>query len=481
MLWFKKEKLKTADGNVAIMTAVAILPIFALIGSAVDLARVGTARMEMVSALESGVLAAASLTNAQDPETVIRDYIGANLSRQEFSDSLNININEATSTLNSRKMIVEASVEIDTIFLKMFDIDTMPVTAVASAEQSSTNVEIAMVLDVSSSMNGSRLTNLKTAATSFVDQMLENDTAGVTSINLIPFGGTVNIGDTLFDKFHQSDPNPSDDFDGVITDPSQLQYEIGFELVDDDFAFSDGDNCIEYHWDDFSEDMIPDNSRAQVPHFWKWTNFNSWCPPENSAVILNTNDADALKNRINEFTLSDGTGMDLGTIWAVKTLSPTWRGVLGGDFADRPLDYGPDTLKVALLMTDGGITNQVRPKDYTYYSTHDRPWPHSNNRGSVGNAYRDDNEFQIVKGGGKNDDLSNKSAVGGFNHLCDTLKDNGVIVFTIGFQISAGSNQDYYLENCATSPGHYFFVEGLNIEDAFDAIAAQVSALRVTG
>lgn len=481
-LAYLKHILADKRGNVALMTALMLVPVLAVSGAAVDIARVTAARAQLNAALESAVLASASLNNTVDPETVITEFIRKNVAVSGFSENVNIDILENTSALNSRLMTVQATADVPTFFLKLMDVDKIGIVASSKATQASTNVEIALVLDISSSMNGNRLTNLKDAAPTFVNAMFDDDADEYTSINLIPFGGTVNIGPSFFADYTRSDPDSSDDTDGVLTNPSKSLYNLGVDLIDDGILFTDSGDCIEYHKDDFDMDLIPENSRAQVPHFWKWNNFNPWCPEEESAMLLNSNDPDALNARIAEMTLSDGTGMDIGTLWAAKTLSPLWRGKLGGDFDERPLDYDDTTMKIAILMTDGGITNQVRPENYTYFSTHEYAWPHTKNRGKINKSQgRDKNQQQIVKKGGQNDDLDDDSAVGYFNHLCDLMKQNGVIVYTIGFQIKEGSAQDKYLEKCASTPGNYYFVESLDIEAAFNSIAASISALRIIG
>lgn len=62
--------------------------------------------------------------------------------------------------------------------------------------------------------------------------------------------------------------------------------------------------------------------------------------------------------------------------------------------------------------------------------------------------------------------------------ICDAAKEEGVVVFTIGFEApTAGQN---VLKNCASSISHYFDVDGLEIADAFAAIAASIRQLRLT-
>lgn len=62
--------------------------------------------------------------------------------------------------------------------------------------------------------------------------------------------------------------------------------------------------------------------------------------------------------------------------------------------------------------------------------------------------------------------------------VCDAAKDAGIIVYTIAFE--APSNGQAILKDCASSPAYYFDVNGLEISDAFKAIASSVRKLRLT-
>ncbi|MBB96849.1 MAG: hypothetical protein CML68_19905 [Rhodobacteraceae bacterium] len=64
------------------------------------------------------------------------------------------------------------------------------------------------------------------------------------------------------------------------------------------------------------------------------------------------------------------------------------------------------------------------------------------------------------------------------SRICDQVKEENVIVFSIGFE--APSNGQAVLQDCASSPAHYFDVDGLEISDAFSAIASSIRQLRLT-
>lgn len=63
-------------------------------------------------------------------------------------------------------------------------------------------------------------------------------------------------------------------------------------------------------------------------------------------------------------------------------------------------------------------------------------------------------------------------------NVCDAAKEAGIIVFTIGFE--APSSGQAVLKDCASSISHYFDVDGLEIADAFSAIASSIAQLKLT-
>ena len=61
---------------------------------------------------------------------------------------------------------------------------------------------------------------------------------------------------------------------------------------------------------------------------------------------------------------------------------------------------------------------------------------------------------------------------------CAFAKASGVIVYGIAFEApTTGQTQ---IRNCASSTAHYFNASGLQIQTAFQEIAANISQLRLT-
>ena len=259
--------------------------------------------------------------------------------------------------------------------------------------------------------------------------------------------------------------------------PSKADYENSNE-AHGNFRFTEGDNCIELDDGDYDLQDLPPNSRSQVPHFWKWWNFHPWCPTSDSAVMLNSNDKAALKAHIQGMTLSDGTGMDVGALWAAKVLSPTLRGDLGGDFPDRPFDFDTGvTNKILIVMADGGITAQYRPDDYSLYNTHDnRPSNNTNYGNGNSNSGNRRNEWNAIGGGNINSGTNRTS--GRYVAICEAAHEQDITVFTIGYQIT-NSNNENLLKACASKEEFHFDVESLDIGEAFDEISAALDDLRL--
>ncbi|RVT84540.1 hypothetical protein DXV76_12750 [Rhodobacteraceae bacterium CCMM004] len=62
--------------------------------------------------------------------------------------------------------------------------------------------------------------------------------------------------------------------------------------------------------------------------------------------------------------------------------------------------------------------------------------------------------------------------------LCGKLKDAKVTVYTIGFEVN--DHAAGVMQNCASTANHFIRVVGDDLEDAFDAIASDISRLRLT-
>lgn len=62
--------------------------------------------------------------------------------------------------------------------------------------------------------------------------------------------------------------------------------------------------------------------------------------------------------------------------------------------------------------------------------------------------------------------------------ICTAAKDAGIVVFTVGFEVTDSSAS--VMESCASTPSHFYRVDGSEIEYAFASIANQINQLKLT-
>ena len=64
--------------------------------------------------------------------------------------------------------------------------------------------------------------------------------------------------------------------------------------------------------------------------------------------------------------------------------------------------------------------------------------------------------------------------------ICDAAKAEGIVIYTIAFEMGSQPTGADKIQKCATSPNHHYNATTVNIASAFSAIAANVKQLRLT-
>jgi hypothetical protein len=91
-----------------------------------------------------------------------------------------------------------------------------------------------------------------------------------------------------------------------------------------------------------------------------------------------------------------------------------------------------------------------------------------------------------VPGSGSASDHINFNATNGSSSnqaqsLCTIMKARGILVYTIGFGITAGTPASNLMRNCATDTDHaYLASTGDELRQAFREIATRIASLRLT-
>lgn len=210
-------------GNTMAIMAAALIPMIAMVGSGVDMTRAYMAQNRMSQACDAGSLAGRRLLAGTNVTDEIRSettkYFQFNFRREDFQ------ANPYTLTITAPQtgtLHVETATTIPTTLMKFFGFQTLDIKASCSATQDFVNTDIAMVLDVSGSMNctpsdtsnsdcngieatGSKIQALRDAAIAFYDALQPaQDQLHANSLRLrygfVNYSSAVNVGKVLYDK-----------------------------------------------------------------------------------------------------------------------------------------------------------------------------------------------------------------------------------------------------------------------------------------
>lgn len=453
--WFSKEIKqfsRAEDGVMLALVMVMMLVMFTVAGIGVDLMRTEMERTRLQQTIDSSALAAAHKDNQILPKQVVMDYFAkADLASYVTEDDITIGgENGGTSVM------VDLRAEVKTPFLKNIGFETFTVPARGRAEQAYGNSEVSLVLDISGSMDeNSRMTRLHTAAKEFVDTVLTDDSSNRVSLSLVPYTGDVNAGWEIFSRMN-------------VRQLHNYSY------------------CVQFTPDDFSTTAVsPDDHYLHGQHFSHVDrNFNYIsCPTQSyEQITALSQNREALKTQIGRLTGRERTSIHIGVKWGAALLDPAARplvndmvddSLIDEVFRDRPANFNSQSMKVLVVMTDGVNTETKRIKDFAYDTPDMRAhWA----RHAISDW--DNQVYSSVQ-----DDLFDtyySSSLGNtlLQNICDAAKNNGILIYSIGFEISNTSAQA--MEDCASSPSHFYRVEGVNISDAFSSIARQLVQLRLT-
>lgn len=184
-------------GNVAIITALCLVPLAAMVAFATDSGLALTRRNELQSATDSGALAGLKVLIAGGDDAAIKaavkKFTAASLGDENFVLS-EVLVNRAQYRVEAK-----TKANVDMIAGSLLSLDTVPVNARSVAKGGGQTVEVAMVLDTSGSMDqGTRIEDLRTASKSFIkvlydEQLLKNK----VTISVVPFSGSVNVGPNM--------------------------------------------------------------------------------------------------------------------------------------------------------------------------------------------------------------------------------------------------------------------------------------------
>ena len=498
-------------GNVAIIFALSLLPILAGVGAAVDVTRALQVKARLASALDAAGLAAGKRIDASD--AVIAEtanaYFKANYPADELGVPGTLNV-----VITGTKVTLDASAAVDTAIMNLFGFDELEVAAHTEISRKVTGLEIALALDNTGSMTGTKLANLKTASHDLINILFgEETTPAHLKMSIVPFASGVKV-------------KPWDGVSGFSNDWLDLTGASSIHRgAGGDFDFTAGqtiwtlyDNITNRNWlgclmerpisglTRLDEEDTPPTSANPDTLFVPWfapdepngsspTYPNSYLsdgvsgtaavkqrstvkypasgvaisssvstskgPDYNCKSIQSiqplTNNRGILEAKIDSMVAAYLTHIPVGLAWGWRTLSPEAPYTEGLPYTDE------DNIKALVLMTDGENT-------FSGNSTHNK---------STFTAYGFLAKQRLGPGidtetEGQNE-LDAKTT-----RMCNNIKAKEIIVYTIAFQVSDPVTLNM-LKDCATKPDNFFSSsDGAALATAFKVIASDLSSLRIS-
>ncbi len=178
------------------------------------------------------------------------------------------------------------------------------------------------------------------------------------------------------------------------------------------------------------------------------------CP---SATIMPlSTDKTALKASVEDYVAAGSTAGQIGAAWGWYMVDPNFAYLW--PTASQPAAYTkPDLLKVVIMMTDGEFNseycNGVLSKDSQ----------------SSGSSYRIN--CNATNGDGTVQALAQ----------CKAMKDAGVVVYSVGFDLGGNATAENFIKTCATSSDHVYLPSGGGaLKDAFASIGKDIMKLRLS-
>lgn len=439
---FKRSK----SGNVAMVFGLTIAIVFAAAGGAIDFGRWVAARTQTQNAVDAAVLAAGRTLQASGGDTdaalqTARTYY-EELKPGDAADK-NV-VFELTDNGTAIRAFTEST--IPTPFLSMVGIESMPVNTSAKAVlavggNAETSLEISMMLDITGSMSGSKLADLKLAAKDLINIVVwENQSEHTSRVAIAPFAPRVNVGNYI--TALTGLPSSKKFLFSTLV-PIQCVTERTGNYAFTDDAPASGKYLGAYRGNSGSTAINDQNNYS--------TNGKCSDPSSAEAIVPLTNDKTRLMSKIDSLNAGGATAGQLGTAFAWYLLSPKWANIWPAE--SRPAPYSdlnvigpsgdPVLRKIAILMTDG-VYNTLGGTQYSEGSSTAR-------------------------------NISNNSI-----QICNNMKAVGIIVYTVGFDLGGNRLAINTLEQCASSEEHFYnTTTGDQLRQAFRDIALKISRLRL--
>ena len=488
MLRHLRRFLRQERGSVFVVAAVTAIAVIGSVGLAVDVGRSQMAQNKLQNSLDAASLAAGATLSSDDLQSVVTKYLQLNFADGNLGATLT-DIEVSLST-DQQVLTTSATATLPTSFMKIFGYTSVTLHASSQITRTNKGMELALVLDTTGSMAGSKLATLQSSAHDLLDILFGNNTTAQNLwVGVVPFTQAVNIGPSRTSWINQTDFAKDNWGPSSWAGCVMARYSTGNDVTDATpgtelfkaYYWADNDSYNNWIQTTTSNKTIcsgksscscgstpnctctGSNSNKKCVQTTTATNYvinstqgpNTYCP---STITPLTNVKADVGTGIDALVANGGTHINLGAVWGWRLLSPKWRGLWGGvmDSNGLPLDYNtPLMTKVAIIMTDG--ENTMYDYDYTAY------------------GYLTDGNL-----GTTNDTTADAKLDSKLTAVCNAMKANGILIYTILFE-ETDPHAISLMQGCATGPDYFFnSPDEATLTSAFHQIGDSLANLRIS-
>lgn len=429
---------RAQGGNVAVIFAIAAIPVFAAVGAAVDYSRANLVRADLQAALDSTALMlskeAASDTSSQLQANALA-YFTANFDRPGTKIGT-ISVNYTTT--GGAQVVVNGSVVVPTDFMQIFGDYSITVGSSSTVKWGMARLRVALVLDNTGSMQQSnKMKSLQSATDALLSQLSSVATVnGDVYVSIIPFVKDVNVGSANYQEpwldwtdFDENSGYCTVNKDSNKTKTKCLSQKGNWVATSHDQwngCVTDRGDSAQPSSGNYDTNVVAPTAGIAATLFSP--DQNSACP---TAVMPLSYDWSAMTATVNNMSPNGTTNQAIG-------LAHGWMSLVGGGPypAPPPMDPGYTYSQIIILLTDG-------------LNTEDR-W------------------------------YSSQSSIDARQELtCDNIKAAGITLYTI--QVNTGKDPvSTLLQSCASSSDKFYYLTSASqIASVFQEIGSKLSKLRI--
>ncbi len=475
-----KNFIKNAKGNVSIAFAISAVPMVAIMGAGLDYAKGQQVNAQFQSVVDSAALAAAASPSESisELESIVGSYVTRNMKVKGNYSTPEVKVEK----LEDGKLEVSIKTKLQTNLIKVVGIDYFDVKAKSIVTREFGNVDVALVLDNTGSMSGSRMTALKSAARNLVNTVYDaKSDDSVVRVGIVPFSDYVNIGMSRRNASWADIPRDRNTRTRAYRwryrytrYNCRWRYRSGYYYYRDgrrlyrpgyryrQCSWRRGARYRQAYWiydrsiwrGCVASRNYPYNTKDIRPDIKIPGVMNRSCSRE---ITTLSTDRNAILREIGRMSADGSTYIPAGLMWGWRVISDA-QPIDGSSNAQTSnngnnnngqgynTSSGAKVAKSIVLMTDGANTRSPR------YSQRDHQ-------------------------GGSRSTADNLTA-----EVCRNIKNSPdeITVYTVAFSVNDNATKNM-LRNCATSASHYFDASNsAKLAEAFEKIAKSLALLRIS-